>query len=216
MGEAAALWNVGTCLAAGGKLDEAERTIEEAVSLARSLGNARSVGAWLKTLAGLALVRGDQAQAWRLIDESLAIHRSLDDAWGISHSLSNLAFLALEAGDAKTARSLLSEALAIERKSGHQPRLASALEMAARLAAADGEPALAVRLYARAALLREIVGVHVSELGWSDLTPDIADLRSRVGEETFEKAWTRGRAMTLLEAIDQATEEQRGLEPGTL
>ena len=133
--ESAALWQVGVCLAVRGELDEAERTLEEAVDLARKLGDARSVGAWQKSLAGLALMRGDHARAWRLFDESLAIHRSLDDAWGVSHSLSNLAFLALEAGDAETARARLSEALAIERESGHHVWLANALEMSARLAA---------------------------------------------------------------------------------
>ena len=136
------------------------------------------------------------ARARRLLEESLAIHRDLDDAWGVSHSLSNLAFLALEAGDAETARTLLSEALAIERESGHQPRLANALEMSARLAAADGQPALATRLYARAALLRERVHGLTFEVGWPDPTPNLDDLRSRVGEETFEEEWARGRAMT--------------------
>ena len=139
----------------------------------------RSVGSWQKTLAGVAIIRGDQARAWRLFEESLAIHRDLDDAWGVSHSLSNLAFLALEAGDAETARTLLSEALAIERESGHQPRLANALEMSARLAAADGQPALAIRLYARAALLREHVRGLTFEVGWPHPTPNLDDLRSR-------------------------------------
>ena len=105
----------------------------------------------------------------RLFDESLSIHRSLDDAWGVSHSLSNLASLALDAGDAETARALLSEALAIGGDSDPQPRLADALEMSARLAAADGQPALAIRLYARAALLRERVGHQQFDLGWPDL-----------------------------------------------
>ena len=73
--ESAALWQVGVCLAVRGELDEAERTLEEAVDLARKVGNARSVGAWLKSLAGVALMRGDHARAWRLFDESLAIHR---------------------------------------------------------------------------------------------------------------------------------------------
>ena len=165
------------------------------------LGNARSVGAWLKSLAGVALMRGDHARAWRLFDESLAIHRSLDDAWGVSNSLSNLASLALEAGDAETARDLLSEALAIERESGHHVWLANALEMSARLAAADGSPTLAIRLYARAALLRETGTrwLHY-ELGWPDPTPNIDDLRSRVGEGTFEEQWERGRAMSLIDA----------------
>ena len=149
-------------------------------------------------------MRGDQARAWRLFEESLAIHRDLDDAWGVSHSLSNLSFLALEAGDAETARTLLSEALAIERKSGHQPRLANALEMSARLAAADGQPALATRLYACAALLRERMQGLTFEVGWPDPTPNLDDLRSRIGEETFEEEWARGRAMSVIDAIDQA------------
>ena len=87
--------------------------------------------------------------------------------------------------------------------------------MAARLAAADGQPALAIRLHARAALLREHVRGLTFEVGWPYPTPNLDDLRSRVGEETFEEEWTRGRAMTLLEAIDQANPEQGEVEPDT-
>ena len=61
--ESAALWQVGACLAVRGELDGAERTLEEAIRLERKLGNARSLGIWLKTLAGVAIMRGDQAQA---------------------------------------------------------------------------------------------------------------------------------------------------------
>ena len=84
--------------------------------------------------------------------------------------------------------------------------------MSARLAAADGEPALAIRLYARAALLRERVHGLTFEVGWPDPTPNLDDLRARVGEEPFEEEWERGRAMSLLEAIDQAIDAQS--EPG--
>ena len=80
--------------------------------------------------------------------------------------------------------------------------------MSARLAATDGDPTLALRLYAHAALLREIVGTRLHyELGWPDPTSDLGDLRSRVGEATFDEEWERGRAMTLLQAIDQASDE---------
>ena len=215
--ESAALWQVGVCLAVRGELDEAERSVEEAVDLARKVGNARSVGAWLKSLAGVALMRGDHARASRLFEESLTIHRSLDDEWGMSNSLASLAFLALEAGDAETARARLSEALAIERESAHHVLLANPLEVSARLAAGEDQPALAIRLYARAALLREVVGAFLHyELGWPDHAPTVDALRSLVGEAAFEKEWERGRAMSLLEAIDQAIGEQREPEASTL
>ncbi len=214
--ESAALWHLGVCLAARGELDDAERTLEEAVDLARKLGNARSISGSLMSLGGLALMRGDHEQARRLFQESLAIYRSLADAWGISISLANLAFLALEAGDAGAARGLLSEALAIERDIGDHPVLANALEMSARLSAGEGHLALSIRLYARAALLRELVGVRREyELGLPDPMSQIADLRSRVGEATFEGEWERGRAMTLLEAIDQASGIEREPEPAS-
>ncbi len=209
------LWHVGMALLRVGEIDDAERAFEDAVRIARSYGNLRSVGSWQKSLAGIAIIRGDHTRARRLLEESLAIHRDLDDAWGVSHSLSNLSFLALEAGDGETARTLLSEALAIERESGHQPRLANALEMSARLAAADGQPARATRLYARAALLRERIQGLTFEVGWPDPTPNLDDLRSRVGEGAFAEEWARGRAMTVIDAIDQAIGDQRKLEPDT-
>jgi predicted ATPase/DNA-binding SARP family transcriptional activator/Tfp pilus assembly protein PilF len=213
--ESAAFWQVGVCLAARGELDEAERTLEQAVDLARKLGNARSVAGSQTSVGGVALMRGDHARARRLFDESLNIYRGLDDVWGVSNSLSNLALLALEAGETESSRELLSKALAIERESGHHVWLANALELSARLAAADGAPALAIRLYARAALVREATTrwLHY-ELGWPDATPDLEDLRSRVGEATFEREWERGRAMTLLEAIDQASGKNCVSPPG--
>ena len=185
--ESAALWQLGVCLAAQGELDEAERTLAEAVDLARRLGDARSVGNAQRSRAGVALMCGDQARAWRLFDESLTISRSLDDAAGVSHSLSHLALLALEAGDAEAARTRLSEALAIERESGDHLWLAITLETSARLAAGEGQPALAIRLYAHAALLREVTGVWLHyELGRPDPAPTLAALRSRIGEAAFD------------------------------
>jgi predicted ATPase/DNA-binding SARP family transcriptional activator len=214
--ESASLWQVGVCLAVRGEFDDAERTIEEAIDLARRLGNARSVGGSKKSLAGIALLRGDRAMARRLFEESLDIHRSLGDAQGVSHSLSHLAFLALEAGDLEGSRDLVSEALAIERERDPDLWCANALEISARIAAMDGEPTFALRLYAHAALLRESVGVRLHyELGWPDSTSHVSDLRAQVGEATFEEEWARGRAMSIIESIDQAIVVRRKSEPST-
>ena len=47
------------------------------------------------------------------------------------------------------------------------------------------------------------------ELGLPDPMSHIADLGSRVGEATFAEQWQRGRTMTLIEAIDQASGIER-------
>lgn len=209
--ECASLWQIGVCLAARSDLDDAERTLDEAVHLGHVLGNARSVAGANVSRGCIALMRGDHTRARRQFDESLSIYRELDDVLGVSNSLSNLAFLALEVGEAEAARTLLREALAVERESGHHVWLANALELSARLAVSEGDPTLAIRLYARAALVRETTThwLHY-ELGWPDPAPNLDELRSRVGDATFEEQWERGRALTLLEAIDQAS----GGEPG--
>jgi tetratricopeptide (TPR) repeat protein len=214
--ESAALWQVGVCLAVRGELDDAERTLEEAAALTRRLGNARSLAGTQTSMGRIALMRGEPARARRLFDESLSIYRGLDDVWGVSNSLSNLAFLAIEAGDVETSRQLLSEALAIECESGHHVWLANALELSARLAAAAaGAPTLAIRLYARAAAVRETTTrwLHY-DLGWPDPAPNLERLRTQVGEAVFEEQWERGRALTLVEAVEQASGEQRELESG--
>jgi tetratricopeptide (TPR) repeat protein len=202
------------CLAVRGELDDAEQTLEEAIDLMRKRGNARSVAGAKTSLGGVALMRGDYARARRLFAESLNIYRGLDDVWGVSNSLANLAFLALQEGEAETSRKLLSEALAIERESGHHVWLANVLEISARLAAATGSLTLAIRLYARAAVIRKTTTrwLHY-ELAWPDPTPNLDELRARVGEARFEEEWERGRTMTVLEAIDQASANQRELEP---
>ena len=201
-------------LAARGRLAEAESTFEEAVRLAREVGNLRSVGSWSMTLAGFALIRDDRSNARRLFEESLAVHRHLSDAWGIPISLMGLAYLALQAGENETARKLLAESLAPDRDyDGYQPGLADELELTARLAAAGGHLQRAVEIYATAGLLREAAGAHVHEVWWKvwwpDPTPDIDELRSRLGSAEFEQAWARGRAKTVRETIRSALEETR-------
>lgn len=216
--ESASLWQIGVCLAVDGRLDEAEQTIEDSIELARSLGNARSVGGSMKTLGGIALLRGDLAQARALFEESLAIHRSLGDAHGVSHSLLHLALLGLEAGESERPRELLREALAVAREQRDDDLwVANALEVSARLAAKEDGPGRALRLYARAALLREVVGTRPHyELGWPDPTSEVDRLRGRLGEQAFAVEWERGRSMSVLEAIDlgSAVSRERGQSHG--
>jgi tetratricopeptide (TPR) repeat protein len=215
--ESYALAHLSIALAAAGELDDAEEALEEAVSLARKLGNIRSVAGFSMTLAGFALLRRDHARARRLFEESLTIHRRFSDAWGIPMSLLGLTYLALEADERDRARGLLAESLGLDRDTDNEHGLANDLELSARLAAARGYRQRAVALYAYAALLRETVGAQAHEVWWRfwwpDPGPHIADLRSELGDAEFAQAWVRGRGMTVHEAIDLAVEEAVGFEP---
>jgi len=210
--ESYGLAHIGLVYAARGRLDDAEDAFEEAVRLARTGGNLRSVAMWSMTLAGFALTRGDNARARRLFDESLAGHQSLSDAWGIALSHLGLAHLAIATGESETARSLLAESLALHADDDDaRPAVAYDLELSARLAAACGHVERAVEIFARAASIRASAGPRIHEIWWHvwfpDPEPDLVELRTTIGDDAFDQAWARGRALMVREAIDLAIEE---------
>ena len=209
MDEAYAKAHLGVVLGVQGELDDAQRLIEESVQTARELGNLRSVGSWTKGLGGIIFLQGDYPRARELFEQALAVLRSLGDAWGILGSLSGLALVALEERDNGSARRLLNESLELLRKSGHNYRAANTLEIAGRLAAAEGRDRRAARLYGAASVLRGSMDVAMFECEvWADPAPQIARLRSALGEDAFAEAWARGRAMSFDESLDYALAEE--------
>ena len=213
--EAYALSNMGTVLAVHGQLDEAQRLVEQSVRRARETGNLRSVANWSKALGGVAVMQTDYPRAHALFEESLAIYRSLDDPWGTIGSLSGLALVALEQDDYGTARHLLEETIGLLQRSGHHFRVANSLEIAARLAAAQNRHGSAARMYAAASVVRGAMTVGMFECeAWPDPAPNIADLRSVLGEREFTDAWSQGKAMTLDQAIAYALDLATALPQG--
>jgi predicted ATPase/DNA-binding SARP family transcriptional activator len=189
-----------------GDLEAADRLLRQSVQAANRLGNVRSVANWSRILGGIVHSRGDSASAQTLIEESLALHRTLDDPWGTSHALSSLALVMVDVGDRDAVLRLLGESVSIERDVGDLPGLVFNLEIGARLAASEGRRTHAVRLYACAGGLGGTMGFrrHSTEVDWIDRDRDIADLRASLGEDAFDDAWERGRAMTMDEALDEA------------
>ena len=175
-------------LAARGELDDAERALEEAVDLARKHGNARSVGcvaevtrAALRSCAATARGPGDCSTRVWTSTEAWTTH-------GVSRSLS------------PTSRCSPSRRASRDGARNCSPRLSrsnarAAITFGSRTRSScrrgsrqrTGSHTLAIRLYARAALIGEATTrwLHY-ELGWPDPTPDLDDLRSRVGEEAFD------------------------------
>jgi predicted ATPase/DNA-binding SARP family transcriptional activator len=200
-----ALSHLGAVLGVQGELDAAQWALEESVRIAHELGNLRSIAHWTKALGSIALLRNEYPQARELFEQCLAIYRNLDDAWGILGSVSSLALVALEGHDNETARRLLDESLVLLRKSGHHYRAAKSLEFSARLAAAQNRDQRAACLYGAASVSRASMGALTFEGEvWPDPAPDIARLRSVLGEPAFDEMWARGLAMTLDEALNYA------------
>jgi len=83
------------------------------------------------------------------------------------------------------------------------PGVAYSLERLARVAVRRREPERAVRLYAWVGTIRKAPRPPAEQ---EDVDQDMAAIREMIDEETFDAAYSEGKAMTVEEAVAFATE----------
>jgi hypothetical protein len=81
-----------------------------------------------------------------------------------------------------------------------------ALEGVAGVAGAQGQPARAARLFGATDALRAALGLPVRPADRRHYDRDVSAVRAALGAETFAAAWAAGRALSLEQAIAEATE----------
>ncbi|CAA9541854.1 MAG: Adenylyl cyclase class-3/4/guanylyl cyclase / Disease resistance domain-containing protein / Tetratricopeptide repeat-containing protein / Transcriptional regulator, LuxR family, partial [uncultured Thermomicrobiales bacterium] len=124
---------------------------DEALGIARELGDGVATASALVALGGAAAARGEANRARSLTEAALAAWRELGDAVAhaepnVSMMLDNLAWLALDQGDDARAWRLADEALALQRGLGFAWGAADSLLILARVARNRGDAAHAAQL----------------------------------------------------------------------
>ena len=111
LARAQALRGLGLLMHVQGDCPEAQRVLEESVSIGREIGAAATfdLAGALHILAYVALLQGNPAYARELAEESLRLFQELGVAWGVGLALHHLGRARLELGDPGAARSLLEE-----------------------------------------------------------------------------------------------------------
>jgi len=192
-----------------GEFEAARRNLEEGLRASREVGDIRGIARILTALGAVALEQHDFARAARLLDEALAIQRELDDHWGIPRSLVSLGIAALGQRKDAEAEILFDQGLRLQLESDDRPGIAASLEQIARLTSGRADYAAAACLYGAAAILREMVGQHPMHLASHGTDEDVARVRAGLAPEVFADAWSRGRSMTLAEAVAYALDRTR-------
>ena len=118
--------------------------------------------------------------------------------------LYNLGWIALLQDDLGRAADLYRESLSLSWETGLNPIVQSALEGFACVAGAKGEAERAARLWGAAQALHETKGIPRDPDFLAEADARISAVRSGMGEEAWEEAWRKGRAMTLDEAVSYA------------
>jgi predicted ATPase len=132
-----------------GDLTLMRRRTEEALSLHRSLGNARGVAGALWGLGYLSNEEGDPAGAIGILEESIATLRAIGDQHTILHVNRTLAWAHQRLGDVDRARALHEDNLRHARDLGNQIAMANTLGSLASIAVIQG------RIHDAMALMRE-------------------------------------------------------------
>jgi len=152
----------------------------------------------------LAYSQGDLARAAELTEEVVALARELGAKGGLSLGLYNLGWIALLQNDLGKAADLYEESLSLAWDTGLNLVVQSALEGYACVAGALGEAHRAAQLWGAAQALQEAKGIPRDVDFLAEADARIAAVRSGMGEEAWEDAWAKGRAMTLEEAVSYA------------
>jgi predicted ATPase/DNA-binding SARP family transcriptional activator/DNA-binding CsgD family transcriptional regulator len=214
-GLALGLSGVGGTALQQGDVERATALLEESLRVYRELGDKWGISATLVHPGIISLKNGDYARATRYFEEALAVSREVGTRLPACISLYNLAFIARAEADHKRAVQLYLEGLELAAEAGDKANAAYCLEGLASLSVERGEPQRAAQLFGTSEELLEAIGAplyaHAPDRTLYEHAVD--DLRSRLGEEACGALWTKGRAMTLEQAIEYALSEDE--EPPT-
>src|SRR5215204_536358 len=152
--------------------------------------------------------QGDLRRAAQLTEEAVVLLRELGSRGDVALGLYNLGWIALLQDDLGKAADLYRESLSLSWEIGRNPLVQWALEGLACLAGAQGEAERAARLWGAAQTLHETKDIPRDIDFLAEADSRISAVRTGVGEEVWEKAWRKGRAMTLDEAVSYALKEE--------
>jgi predicted ATPase/class 3 adenylate cyclase len=190
-----------------GDYPRAKTLLEGSLARLRELGDKGGTADILHNLSTNARLQGDDARALALEQESLALCRELGLKSLIPSVLIGLGYIVQRQGDAPRAGRCFAEALALCRELGDQ-RPALCLAGLAGVAAMQGQPERAARLFGAAEALAELLHARPTAVHQIELERNVALARAQLDEATFAGAWEAGRALSLEQAIAEATAEE--------
>jgi predicted ATPase/class 3 adenylate cyclase len=202
------LSNLALVIHSQGDYERATELYEKSIDLFREQGDKQSLAGCLNDLGMVAYSQGDLGRAAQLTEEAVPLSRELGARGSVSVELCNLGWMALLQDDLGRATDFYRESLSLSWDAGLNPLVQSALEGFACLAGARGEAERAARLWGAAQALHETKGIPRDPDFLAEADARISAVRSGMGEEVWEEAWRKGRAMTLDEAVSYALEEE--------
>jgi predicted ATPase/DNA-binding SARP family transcriptional activator len=202
-----ALYGLGNVYFSQGMFENARIYIEEGLHVEHELGERGSGAHYL----GIVMYElGDFEAAGTLLEQELELQRENGDTRRVALALANLGLVAYEQGNYELALARDRESLAIRRTLGAKRGFVYSLEGLAMVYRALGRPELAARLWGAAQALRDTVGSPTPPNEQARYRREMDMLRAQLGDDGFERSYTRGRNMQVEQAVAEALDDARG------
>jgi predicted ATPase/class 3 adenylate cyclase len=185
---------------------------EQRLAIARETGNTSLVASVLGDMGSVALEEGDYTGAHSLYEQALALLREMGNRTGIAYCLYYLGLATDGGGNYQGAISLYKEGLAMHQEA--EDRFGTALCLAGlgdwagvRKGQTKNQRERAVRLLAASTVQLEAIGFVLRPRDRLRYERGLTGARAQLGDNTFDKAWGEGRALSLEQAIEYALED---------
>jgi predicted ATPase/class 3 adenylate cyclase len=183
--------DAGVCFNLGGDEAECRARADEALSLARRLGNPTSLG-YAAMAAGLARANSDEDSALVLFGEGVACAESMGNDLALGLLLTYEAWIFVRRGDWRSAVPLVARSLAAQHQNGDRVAFSNQACLAVVILAAngDGEVAAIIHGFEGRSTLRGFAGMAADMLDEA-----VTSVRRRLGESRFLELAAVGAAM---------------------
>jgi len=201
--------------------DGARKLHEQAIEIAREQGDPWLFLSPLMSGGNTALITGSPEEAEAISSEAIGLLREIDDKWSLAWGLNSLGHAALELDHLETARVSFEECISVARNIGNPGALIASFLGTALVAAklfqqrpaANGNQETsrlvnAIRLLGAIPSLNKNIHMFFW-VGWSrDIYERaIAQIREMAADETWEKAFAEGAALSMQQAVAIALQE---------
>ena len=187
-----------------GQLDEAERLARSGGDLAKEAGQRDIESETYTALGQLARVQGRPDEAEALFLQGAALAREIGHRWHEGSSYWLAAKVALDRGDAAIALDRLRDALNLMVGEGDRTSTLVGLHTLASALAGGGSPEQGAMLIGAVAAAGERIGFFPERMDPLDGAVTIERVRSTLDEASYERAYQRGRDLSVGDALDLA------------
>jgi predicted ATPase/class 3 adenylate cyclase len=184
-------------------LPKAAQLFDEAVAAWRESGHQIGASAALTNLATVQLLSNQLERAETSAERSLAENRALGHELHAAGSLGVLGSIALKRGRQEEAAAHLAESLATFRDLSETINALDGVELLALTFPPD-RTAIAAQCWGAVEAGRERLGLRAPNQLREFIENGVEACRSELGEKRFQESWSRGRLLSIEEAIELA------------